>query len=619
MNVDPRAFKGLSRFLAPSAGGPLADRALSEKRITLAQLQECVAVQDRTGRPFDEILVERGYLTAKEVTRLSNPALPPEVLKASEDPKNVLGHYVLVSRAGMGGMAEVWKAWDRSLGRWVAVKYLKEDVGQPTQRIEREGKMAAQLSHPGIITIFERGLHEGRPYLVMPLVNGASPKTPMPPKKAAQLAREVAQALGHAHQMGVIHRDVKPANLLVEAGGRVVLADFGLAISESAGASRWALSGTPEYASPEQIQGGVLDARTDIYSLGATLYHLLSGRPPFAGGDLKQTSDRVLNAPVPPLKKVPRALAKIVAKAMERDRSKRYASMAELEKDLRGFLDPIWGSLPSTPRALVAVLVAGALPWMVTGIIVWQRNRREARMEMMETVRQADQELARTEQLYADPELPLDNCKASAAETLGLYRRLQRDLDQEIPELQLGIGRCLELMNQEDQAEAAYRSAGRVAGAGLGLARISLRRHFAGRRDQDWRTAAKIHLEKFKASTSGDEATLLYDFASGRSAQVLAAAPRVLEQGGRHSDVLQLAVGVAATELGKWDEAALRFDQAVRLRRSEPTTLYWKGVALAGKGESQDAVVCLDQAIRSAPADWPLRAEAERRILEARR
>ena len=609
MKLDPRSFKGLSRFLAPSAGGPLADRALAEKRITLEQLQECTAIQDRTGRPLDEILVERRYLTLEDVTRFQNPALPPEVGKASEDPRNVLGHYVLVSRAGMGGMAEVWKAWDRSLGRWVAVKYLKDDVGHPIQRIEREGKMAGQLSHPGIITIFERGQHNGRPYLVMPLVDGMPPKMPLPPKEAARIVHDVALALIHVHKMGVIHRDVKPANILVEKGGRIVLADFGLAIPESSGASRWAVSGTPEYASPEQIQGSVLDARTDVYSLGATLYHLLAGRPPFIGTGVDQITERVLHAPVPSLKKVPRGLMKIVAKAMERDRTKRYPSMAAMDEDLRAFLDPVWGSLPSTPRALMAVLVAGTLPWLVTGIITWQRNRRESRIELMEAVRQPDQELARTEQLFADPEVPLETCVIAATETLAIYQQVRRDVEQGTPELHLGMARCLELMNQEVESEKLYRLAGRSAASSLGLARIALRRHFTGRRDMDWRKVAAEQLSKVKSSKPGDLATLLSDFATGRMAEVLVAAPKVLEQG-RYNDVLQMAVGIAAVEQGKWEEAALRFDQAVRLRRADPTSLYWKGRALLGKGEKLEAIAAFDQAIRSAPSDWLLLADA---------
>ncbi len=618
MKLDPRSFKGLSRFLAPSAGGPIADRALAEKRITLDQLQECTTIQDRTGRPLDDILLERGYLTAQDVGRFRNPALPPEAAKALGDPKNILGHYILVSRAGMGGMAEVWKAWDRRLGRWVAIKFLKEEIGHPNQRIEREGMMAGQLSHPGIISIFERGEHEGRPYLVMPLVNGAPPKMPMPPKDAARLAAHIAQALVHVHKMGIIHRDVKPANVLVESGGRVLLADFGLAIPASSGASRWAVSGTPEYASPEQIRGDILDARTDVYSLGATLYHLLAGHPPFSGTSVTEITDRVLSAPLPPLKAAPRPLARIVAKAMDRVKTKRYHSMEAFEKELLGFLDPIWGSLPSTPKALIAVLVAGALPWMITGVIAWQRNRREARIELMQEVRDADQELVRTERLCADAEVPVDNCKAVVAETLGIYQALQNQVGSGTPEIDAGIARCLELVQRESEAEKLYRSALPLPAAGAGLARIRLRRYFSGRREEDWRKSATKALESVKAAKAGDLPALYLAFASGRPADALAAAPKLLDQG-RYDDVFQLCVGAAAVEVGNWDEAVLRFEQAVKLRRWDATSLYWKGVAFAGKGDRIEAVNAFGQALRTASSDWPLMEDAQRRMDEARR
>lgn len=618
MKLDPRSFKGLSRFLAPSAGGPIADRALAEKRITLEQLQECTAIQDRTGRPLDDILLERGYLSAQDVGRFKNPTLPPEAAKALGDPKNLLGHYILISRAGMGGMAEVWKSWDRRLGRWVAIKFLKEEIGHPNQRIEREGMMAGQLSHPGIISIYERGEADGRPFLVMPLIHGAPPKTPMPPKAAAKLAAQIAQALVHVHKMGIIHRDVKPANVLVEAGGRVLLADFGLAIPASSGASRWAVSGTPEYASPEQIRGEILDARTDVYSLGATLYHLLAGRPPFSGTAVTEITDRVLNAPLPPLKGVPRPLARIVAKAMDRVKTKRYPSMEAFEKELRGFLDPIWGSLPSTPRALIAVLVAGALPWMITGIIAWQRNRREARIELMQVVRDAEQELARTERLYADAEVPLDNCRALVAETLGLFRALQKQEGEGVPEVDAGTARCLELVEREKEAEKLYLSALPLPAAGAGLARIRLRRYFSGRREEDWRKSAAKALEAVKAAKLGDLPAFYLAYSSGRPADVLAAAPKLQDQG-RYDDVFQFCVGAAAVELGKWDEAILRFEQASKLRRWDATSLYWKGVAFAGNGDRIEAVNSFGQALRIATSDWPLMEEAQRRMDEARR
>lgn len=618
MNVNPSSLKGLSRFLAPSAGGPLADRALGERRITPAQHEECVRLQEQTGRPLDEILVERGYLTAADVTRLKNPSLPKEVEKAAQDPKNVLDHYILVSRAGMGGMAEVWKCWDSSLGRWVAVKFLKEQVAQPDQRIEREGRMAGQLSHPGIISIYERGMHEGRPYLVMPYVTGGSPRPPVPPREASRLAHEVAQALMHAHKMGIIHRDVKPANVLVETGGRVVLADFGLAISDASRASKWGMSGTPEYASPEQVNGAVLDHRTDIYSLGATLYYWLSGRPPFTGASVEEIGDRVLKAPIPPLKKTPRALERIVLRAMSRQAKDRYPTVEAMDKDLRGFFDTIWGSLPSSPRALIAVLIAGMLPWAITGIVAYRRDLRGRRIELIEAIRPVEAELAHTEQLFADAEVPLDACRVAASETYRSYTQIQREQEGDSPELEAGMGRCLELMRQDAEAERHYLAAGASPQAGLGLARIALRKYFEGRADEDWRKSAARILEEKKSAASSPVARILLAFASGRSGEALAASAGLGEQG-RHDDVLQMALGAAAVEQSNWDEAVTRFEQAVRLRRADAASLYWRGVAFQGKGDRTQATASLEEAARVAPVEWPLLTQTQRRLEELSR
>ena len=150
----------------------------------------------------------------------------------------------------------------------------------------------------------------------MPFVDGSGPRAPLPPREAARIALEAARALEYVHAMKVIHRDVKPGNILIGVDGRVVLIDFGLAMSSSSPASRWAVSGTPEYASPEQVRGDILDPGTDIYSLGATLYHLLEGRPPFRGGDTKEIVERVLNAPLPGMPATPPALGAIDRKSV---------------------------------------------------------------------------------------------------------------------------------------------------------------------------------------------------------------------------------------------------------------------------------------------------------------
>lgn len=602
MKVDPRAFKGLSRFLAPSAGGPVADRAVAEKLVTTEQLQECIAEQDRSGRPLDEILVERGYLKADDATRLRAPALPPEVLPFVNNPDRVLDHYVLVSLLGTGGMAEVWKAWDRSLGRWVAVKYLKREIGHPTQRIEREGRMAGQLSHPSIITIFERGQHDGRAYLVMPFVDGAPPKSPLPPREAARLALEVARALAHAHDAGVIHRDVKPANILVEAGGRVVLADFGLAILDDTATSRWAMSGTPEYASPEQIRGDPLDVRTDIYSLGATLYHLLAGRPPFTGTGVDDITLKVLKEDPPPLKGMPKPLTSAVRRAMSRDREHRYASVTEFAAVLESWIETSRSGFRLKPAWVVIGLLSALLPWAVTLVILKQFQNQADRRQVLQALRDGERKLERAERRRSDPSSSDPEVAAAAREALVEFRLAVKWSGGSEPEAQMGIGRCAELLGDEKQAEEAYEGARDLTDARAALARLWGRRLLELRQDRDWKA---VLIEKAPA---GQPARLL---AEGKWEALLS-----LGSVDQDDEMLALAQGVAAIELRRWDDAVHRLDAALRIQPRDCTALYYKGIALAGRGDAAAAKGVWTEALNAGPRDGPLKPQIRKRLQE---
>jgi len=605
MKVDPRAFKGLSRFLAPSAGGPVADRAVAEKLVTPEQLQECIAEQDRSGRPLDEILIERGYLQAEDAERLRSPALPIEVLPWINVPDRILGHYVLVSLLGTGGMAEVWKAWDRSLGRWVAVKYLKGDIGHPTQRIEREGRMAGQLSHPSIITIFERGQHDGRAYLVMPFVDGSPPKAPLPPREAARLALEVARALDHAHEVGVIHRDVKPGNILVEAGGRVVLADFGLAILDDAVTSRWAMSGTPEYASPEQVRGDSLDARTDLYSLGATLYHLLSGKPPFTGTGVQEITEKVLREEPAPLTGVPKALAATVRRAMARERDRRHPSMREFAAELESWIEQ--GRAGSRMKAVwIAVGVLSAvLSWGATFLILVHSQEQEERQGVLQLLREGERKLAVAERRRSDPADAGTGSVLAAREalmdfTLAYRRSGGRDL-----EARFGMGRCSELLGDDLAAEEAYQEAEALPAAESALRWLWGRRLLEGRQDRDWkqqilRKVPRPHPVRLLAE--GDWEAVLRP-----------------GSGDREDELPSLAKGVAALELKRWDESLRQLQEGLRISPGDATLLYYKGLALEGKGRRDEAMEAWKAALAGAPKGWGLLAEIRRRLDAASR
>ena len=599
MTLDPRAFKGLSRFLAPASGGPLADRALSEKLITSDQLQECIDEQDRTGRALDELLVERGYLKAADVERLREPALPPEVAEAIREPVRHVSQYVLVSLLGRGGMGEVWKAWDRSLGRWVAIKFLRPDVGHPTQRIEREGRMAGGLSHPNIVSIFERGHHNGRPYLVMPFVEGTAPGAPMSPRKAARVAREVALALAHAHSKGVIHRDVKPANIILDGSGRVHLTDFGLAIPGESQTWRWAMSGTPEYASPEQVRGDSLDARTDIYSLGATLYHLLSGRPPFSGKDPEEIAGQVLSAEVPAPRGTPSALAAIVRKAMNRDPAMRYATAVEFADGLHRFAEPKTFAVLKRPASILAMVLAAILSGGLTYVGLELNRTRQEREEVVEVLRGGNRALSQAEQIRIDPESDQERVASAARQAVPHFQTAVRMTEGQDPEAHAGLGRCYELMGQAARAEGVYREALETEAGRRGLARIHLRRHLEGNRLADWRESAFAHLDRKNAEPW---------YAAGQGAwdRVLKTGPRMLEEY-PYDEMTHLVMGIAALELGKLDDAASRLASAVRLCRWDPVARYHKGRAHGARGEKKDAARELAEALRLASPASPLR------------
>ena len=211
-------------------------------------------------------------------------------------PGSKVGRYQIKAIIGKGGMAVVYRAFDTRLKRDVAIKFIRMDQFGPSQwpqirkRFEREALVMAKLDHPHIIKVFDYGEYEGTPFLVMQLVEGGSLKQrigkPIPWQQAALMMQPIVKALGYAHTRGIIHRDVKPGNILFNEDGEPVLADFGIAkIVESASSDSLTSSGvgmgTPEYMSPEQAMGEKVDHRADIYSLGIILYELVTGTRPF--------------------------------------------------------------------------------------------------------------------------------------------------------------------------------------------------------------------------------------------------------------------------------------------------------------------------------------------------
>lgn len=381
----------------------------------------------------------------EDALRLSDPAggVPAPFDREASPGQNLLGrlgNYELVKVLGRGGMGTVYKARQAGSESWVAIKVLAGGVfadSAARERLKREAQTLARLRHPGIVKILEVGEMEGLPFLVMEFVDGPDLSElvrghPLEPGRAAALVAEAAESIQSAHELGILHRDLKPANILLGPDNRPLVTDFGLAIADwmSPDLTRSGqILGSPDYSSPEQISAhrGALSPSSDIYSLGAVLFHLLTGRPPFAAATPADLLQQVLHREALPPSRlnpaVPVSLDAICLRCLEKNPKNRFHTAASLAVALRRFVDqpqvfaPVkwlrhhWRQAyrehPARAGASLFLLVLGILGLALSANLYWRNHQllgdlnQVRKAEAFERLLRGKEELKRSRLAYA--------------------------------------------------------------------------------------------------------------------------------------------------------------------------------------------------------------------------
>lgn len=363
---------------APDAGATLISPRSPAEESTIIEKQTSLG-HSLPGRAIGAVAVGEDLMPAREV-----------------------GRYQIVDKLGEGAMASVYKAFDPSINRSLVIKFLHPQLSateEYRQRFVREAKAAGMLSHPNIVTIFDVGEIENRPYIAMELLDGgplddAMPKdNSMPIRDVLQLGIQLASALDYAHAKGIFHRDIKPANIIRLSDGKTIkLADFGIAhVATTEVADRTAagtIMGTPHYMAPEQARGEKIDARTDLWAVGVLLYQLLTGKRPFNADSIATLLLRITQetpVPVGELRpEIPPSLRRIIARSLNKQPEKRFQSGRELAEALARVLheiDPTHGMERTKRRGVqlkvkLAAAMAGivAITMAVTSLFVTHRQ-----------------------------------------------------------------------------------------------------------------------------------------------------------------------------------------------------------------------------------------------------
>ena len=638
-------------------------KALDQGLLSTTQINDCLK-EFKAESPtlqLTEILVAKGYLKPDQVASLrgevatTGPVIPAEVRIAARDPRNLLGRYVLLDELGRGGMGIVFKAWDGDLRRAVALKVLSGAwTADDLARFRREAQSAAALSHPNIITVYEIGPSDENPYISLELIDGKSLHgRKLPSRKAAELLVVIARAVEAAHRKGIIHRDLKPANIMIDADGQPRVMDFGLAKPERS-SSQITLSGTvvgtPAYMSPEQAQGRhrEVDHRSDIYSLGALLYELLTGQAPFRGGTPLETLTAVVSRPpVPPRKITPsvsRPLEAIILNCLQKDKMQRYASAEELARDLERFLkgEPVQARMSRSPAPWIISLSAAAafavaLPFLFRSPPPLEAAPRPAPAAPIKVVDR--NQLDRGLRLMEESRLDLYRAGSSLEQTQARLKEAEGCFDAALKidpasgEAYLARAEARSRQNRREAALPDYAEAIRrlptSPSALLARGHVLLERFMNERATASWmkgelpphlladRDQARADFNKARdLSPSKSELAFLqvcldiaeerYDQAITRSTDAIPTAERPEEfyklRGDAHA-IRAMEGGAPEGRSNDLSRAVEDFSQAIHLRANYAEACRWRGAAQWLLGRADEAMADFQSVLRMNPKD----------------
>ena len=589
-------------------------------------------------------------------------------------PERPFGRYVLRRELGRGGFGVVHEAWDTQLGRSVALKMLlarDDPEDRAAERHLREARSIARLKHPSIVTIHDVGEIDGQPYFTMELLAGRSLEeclraqdawTTFPVRRRVEIAWQIAEALGYAHAQGVVHRDVKPSNVMIDLSGRAMLMDFGLAKAVSGPATREltasnAIVGTPHYMSPEQADGAKdqIGPASDVFSLGVLLYRALTDALPFEGEGVRALVAILSKDPIPPSKRSPRVqrdLETIVMRCLEKDTRRRFADGAALAAELRRWLDgePILSRPTSWVERTLHVagkhrpLVVLGMVTLVFAVSLWHAWRdQKAKSELADRAakekqaaegrekaqREAIDLLERARPALAKAQLALHDKDASYEAIVTQVDAGQRLIERALlacPDLPLGhllLGESWEALGRDDRAEACYEEAlrrdPRFGPARFRLGRLLLVKAFLATMDMTGRKQermdpvasawAKKAEEQIRESFSSDAdfdspvdrdlASAMVAYAGGNRPEAAKRCEEALRAHGNETGREELLWVLALARIETLPTATL--DQALAIRPKFPLALCTRAMLRDHAGDSAGAIADYTDAIACCP------------------